>query len=184
MPDDEELVRSALNGHRGAYEDLVHRWGRRVVALCHARVSDAEVAEDLAQETLFRGWKRLQSLRQPEDFGPWLRKIAEHVCLDWIRQTASRRAAHERMLMATSPAPSTGEMAASTDAGQRDENHRVLTEVNELPETLREVVLLRYYDDITYDEIAELLGIARATVNARLSRARCLLARRLATLLR
>ena len=55
MPTDAELVKQALSGQAAAYEVLVHRWSRRVLAICHARVRRVHVAEELAQETLVRG---------------------------------------------------------------------------------------------------------------------------------
>ncbi len=181
MQTDTELVLAALNGRRTAYEDLVRRWGRRVVAICHARIGNADAVDDLAQETLLRGWKHLSTLKQPEEFGAWLRGIAEHVCLDWIRRNVSRREAHQR-LFAVAASTRRSEVAASdSEVAQQDEHQRVWHEIDQLPEPLRNVVFLHYYDDITYDEIADVLGIARATVNTRLAKARCLLAHRLAT---
>jgi len=76
---DGELVRHTLAGRTSAYDPLVRKWAARVTAVCHARVGRPDVAEELAQEALFRGYKALGSLAEPEKFGPWLCGIAQVV---------------------------------------------------------------------------------------------------------
>src|SRR3954464_427836 len=80
---DAELVRATLAGSRDAYAEVARRWAARVTALCHARVRRADVADDLAQETLLRGFRALGTLNDPNRFGPWLCGIALRTCLDW-----------------------------------------------------------------------------------------------------
>src|SRR5688572_31478973 len=83
---DGELVRQTLDGASCAYEALVRRYAPRIVGVCHARVGRAAAAEDLAQETLLRGFKSLPTLSEPEKFGPWLCGIATRTRLDWLKQ--------------------------------------------------------------------------------------------------
>jgi RNA polymerase sigma-70 factor (ECF subfamily) len=82
---DAELVRHALDGRADAYEELAERWSGRVTAVCHARVGRPDVADELAQETLLRGFRDLAALENPARFGAWLCGIARHVCLDWLK---------------------------------------------------------------------------------------------------
>src|SRR5258707_2200598 len=82
---DEELVRQTLAGRTEAYAELVRRWAGRITALCHARVGRADAADDLAQEALLRGFRALNSLAEPEKFGPWLCGIAQRASLDWLK---------------------------------------------------------------------------------------------------
>src|SRR5213593_1634548 len=82
---DAELVRQAIAGRNGAFEELVRRWSPRVTALCHARVARSGAADDLAQETLLRGFRSIKSLSEPEKFGSWLCGIAHRTCLDWLK---------------------------------------------------------------------------------------------------
>ena len=178
---DGELVRQTLAGQADAYAELVRRWTPRVLALCHARVRRADVAEDLAQEALLRGYRALATLSQPERFGAWLHGIALRACLDWLK-------ARERSTVAFSalgnghdpdgfPHPRDGTEAPALD--RADERRRLLAEVEALPEECRTVVLLYYYENVTYRELAEALGVSTATINARLTRARALLRARL-----
>ena len=76
---DVELVRQAGNGRPAAYGELARRWMPCVMAVCHARVRCQASAADLAQETLLRGYRDLDTLKSPEKFGAWLRGIAHRV---------------------------------------------------------------------------------------------------------
>jgi RNA polymerase sigma-70 factor (ECF subfamily) len=178
---DGDLVRQCLAGHRDAYEPLVRSWASRVLAVCHARVARADVAEELAQESLFRGYKALSSLAEPDKFGPWLCGIATRVCLDWLK-------AKERT---TIPMSALGEATTPDDLIDRRQQHRaaaaedaedvarLMEEVERLPEKHREALMLYYYQDCTYQDLAKLLGVSAATVNARLTQARQMLRERL-----
>ena len=175
---DADLVRQAQVGRAPAYEELVRRWAGRVLALCHARVGRAAVAEELAQETLLRGFRAIKTLAQPDRFGSWLCGIAVRVCLDSYKKRdrthvpfSSLPDAEETLnAHATAPEP---------ELDHQDEVRRLMQEVEGLPEECREVIMLYYYQDVTYRDLAELLGVSSATINARLTRARQLLRERL-----
>lgn len=177
---DGELVRRALDGDAAAYDRLARRWAARVLAVCHARIARRDVAEDLAQEALLRGLEGLATLKSPESFGPWLRGIAAHVCQDWGRTTAVREAAFVGDRSNGNPHAIVSHQAPiGFDIESREESGRLLERVHALPEELREVILLYYYDDMTYDELANVLEVSKATVNARLAKARDALRRQL-----
>lgn len=178
---DGELVRQALSGAAPAYETLVRRWAARVVGVCHARVGRAAAAEDLAQEALLRGLRALPTLAEPEKFGPWICGIASRACLDWLKR-AERR---DVSLVAVEGADGESRFAAAGGADaaslaeRADEVDHLMREVERLPEPLREAVMLYYYEDCTYRELADRLGVSAATINARLTQARQALRERL-----
>lgn len=182
---DGDLVRRAWDGNAPAFEQLARRWSARVLAVCHARVARRDVAEDLAQEALLRAFEKLSTLRTPEQFGPWLRGIAVHVCLDY-RRTPQRRDVTLSALSTNGHSPDFP--AAQPDVADPveadDDADHLQAQIHSLPEELREVLLLRYYDDLTYDQLADVLGVSRATVNSRLAAARDILKRRLAPAVR
>jgi RNA polymerase sigma factor (sigma-70 family) len=157
-----------------AYEQLVRRWAARVTAVCHARVGRADVAEDLAQETMLRGMQSLASLSDPEKFGPWLRGIATRTCLDWLKSKQRTETSLEALPEADPPALDSPDRVVDC----REQIDRLMAEVERLPEAYREVLMLYYYEDQTYEELAELLGVSAATVNARLTKARMMLRQR------
>ncbi len=174
-PSEADLVREALAGRTNAYAILARRWGARIMAVCHARVRSPEAAEDLTQETLLRGFRALATLREPHKFGAWISGIARCICLDWLK-------AKERSQISFSDL---GDVQHVVDAdgpghGRADGVERLVAEVESLPDAYREVVMLYYYCDLTYRDLADMLGVSAATVNARLTKARSMLRRRLA----
>lgn len=173
---DGELVRRVVAGDTAAYGELARRWFRRILALCQSKVFSHE-AEDLAQDAFVRGFANLSSLADPERFGPWLRGIAVNICADWCRDTLRHKPSDRDWSVDQAAVV---EASGSTLAD--DERAIIVQQVAAIPEDLREVVLLRYYEDLTYDEMARWLGVARATVNERLAKARALLRIRLAKL--
>jgi RNA polymerase sigma-70 factor, ECF subfamily len=178
---DGELVRQALSGGIDAYAELVDRWGARIVALCHAKTGHGGVAEDLAQETLLRGYRSLRSLAQPEKFGSWLYGIALRSCLDWLKAKQRTEVAFSDLGREGTPDAFARERssACAPQAEHADESAKLMAEVESLPEDYRQVVMLFYYEELTYRDIADLLGVSTATVNARLTKARAMLRERL-----
>src|SRR5688572_17147262 len=167
---DGELVRQTLDGASCAYEALVRRYAPRIVGVCHARVGRAAAAEDLAQETLLRGLRALPTLAEPEKFGPWLCGIASRTCLDWLKRSERR----DVSLSAAEGVNGEARFAAvASDAAgaveRADEIDHLMREVERLPGPLREVLMLYYYEDCTYQDLAGRLGVSAATVNARLT---------------
>lgn len=166
-----------------AGEQLARRWAARVLAVCCARIGCGVTAEDLAQETLYRGLRNLAALQEPAKFGPWLRGIAIRVCSDWLRSRGVADVPFSRFVDRTFD-PLDQTVSPPEQIEDDDTRRRLLAEVESLPDGLREVILLHYFDDLTYDDAAAFLGVSRATVNARLAKAREHLARKLASLVR
>jgi RNA polymerase sigma-70 factor (ECF subfamily) len=179
--DDAELVRQVLAGRTEAYNDLVGRWTGRLLALCHARVGRADAAEDLAQEALFRGFDELRSLADPERFGPWLAGIAANACRDWLKKRQNAQIPFSALpdFDPDQAGPADGDGDGAAAVNRADEVRHLLAAVDALPEELRTVVMLYYYQDLTYRDVAHLLDVSVATVNARLTRARAQLRDRL-----
>lgn len=181
MTSDAELVRQACTGQTEAYTELVRRWAARVTALCHARVRRAHVADELAQDTLLRGFRALHTLHDPERFGAWLCGIALRICLDWLKAKKNAQVPFSVLGDDRQPNDFLADPRESVAAAleRDDERRELLAAIEALPEDCRKVILLYYYEDVTYRDVAELLGVSTATVNARLTRARALLRARL-----
>jgi RNA polymerase sigma-70 factor (ECF subfamily) len=178
---DGELVRQSLSGRTQAYEELVRRWAGRVTALCHAKIGRADAAEDLAQETLLRGYRNLAKLAESDKFGSWLCGIAVRACLDWLKakqrgQIPFSAFSGDRNLASTIPARPENDGIA---IDRQEELSQLMSEVERLPDEYREVLMHYYYEDVTYRDLAEMMGVSRATINARLTKARALLRERL-----
>lgn len=179
---DGDLVRQATDGRSAAYGELVRRWSAHVLAMCHARVGRHAVAEELAQETLLRGFRSLGSIETPDRFGSWICGIAHRVCMDHRKSKQTSQVSFSAM-GAAQPAE---QFVATNDSviatvQQQETEAQLLREVTRLPDELRETLMLYYYDDVTYQELAEQLMVSPATINARLAKARALLRQRLPT---
>ncbi|HVX10839.1 MAG TPA: RNA polymerase sigma factor [Pirellulales bacterium] len=175
---DGHLVRQTLAGDRSAYEELVRRWSARILAFCHAKVGTSHAAEDLAQEALLRGYRGLPTLSNPEQFGSWLHGIALRTCLDWLKRKENGQVGFGAIGATQEGVPAPDDLPL--DRLARDEQLRtLLAEVEALPDECREVIMLYYYQDVTYQQIADALGVSAATVNARLTKARKLLRQRM-----
>jgi RNA polymerase sigma factor (sigma-70 family) len=166
------LIERASDGDRTALGELARLVYPRVVAFCCSRVAQRVDAEDLAQETLLRAFASFPSLKQPDRIGAWLRGIAAHVCNDWHRRHRVAVSLSVEHLAQNTVDP----IEALANA---DEKELIQRSIQELPPKLQEVVFLFYFEELTYDEIAKWLGVARSTVNLRLSRAREILRSRL-----
>jgi RNA polymerase sigma-70 factor (ECF subfamily) len=161
--DDAELVRQVLQGNMGAFAELVRRHAARIAAVCRARVVHREDVEDLVQETFFRALDRLADLREPECFAAWLCGIARRLCLDHFHD--DRR--HRRHV------PLDPDLAAPEPPTRDDRVAQLRQCIGRLPENEREVVALYYSGGgLTYQQIADMLGVSFAQVNRLLTTAR------------
>lgn len=151
-------------------QTLVREWYGRVYALCRSRLRLASDAEDAAQETFLRAIRGWDELRRPQSLGGWLRSIANNTCVDCIRRK------HVDVYEVCDVESVSADSDHPSDGVAEDE---LLELIHALPEALREPLLLHYYDHMTYDQIAQWMGIARSTVNERLSKARNQLRRQL-----
>jgi RNA polymerase sigma-70 factor (ECF subfamily) len=175
---DGDLVRQALAGRSAARDELARRWAPRLLAVCQARVGRT-AAEDLTQDALLRALQSLRHLEDPERFGPWTRSIAIRACIDWQRRRSIMEKTEStlRTPLDVTPARTADSLATGLEASE--EREQLWAAVDSLSDDLREVLLLFYCDNMSYDAVANLLDVSRTTVNSRLAKARELLRRRL-----
>lgn len=183
---DAELVKHSLAGNTGAFETLITRWSLRVLAYAQGLVTCRSTAEDIAQESFLRAFRNLPRLENPDKFGSWLLSITHRLVLD--SRKARRNTIESVDFKSDTGIPTQewqfrlGESANgfASDAAQRSEQCAdLMSHVHALPEELRQVIIIYYFDKVTYAEIATMLGVSKATVNARLTKARALLRERM-----
>jgi len=153
------LVESAVAGDIDSFGQLARRYYASLVAVAYSILSDHQLAEDAAQEAFARALTNLRKLRNPDKFAPWLAQICRNIARDMI--AAKARPINPRDL---SPARDSN--------GTDDDVEAVRRAIEKLPPRAREVIVLRYYNGLSYEEIASVLGISRATINGRLTRAK------------
>jgi RNA polymerase sigma-70 factor, ECF subfamily len=167
--DDDLLARRASGGDRQAFALLMERYGQPVLSLCYASSLDRHVAEELAQDVFLAAWRGLPRFRGGSSFSTWLFAIARNACIDRARRRSARP--H------TTPLEAYHQLEAPAAPG--GEARRALEAAAELSPPLREALLLRDVQGLSYEEIAELQSIPVGTVRSRLAAARGAVADRL-----
>jgi RNA polymerase sigma-70 factor (ECF subfamily) len=171
MTDTPELVRRARDGDRQALEALVARYDRYVFGVALLTLGDRVAAQDAAQETLIKAMRGLKGFKARSTFRTWLYRITVNTCRDWQRRRSRRR---ETPLDDAPPLlTANGPLQSALD---RERRRAVWRMVQALEPALREVVILRYYLDMSGAEIAEATGAPAGTVYWRLNQARQALA--------
>lgn len=179
---DLRLIELCQQGRTEFFGDLVSRYQARIYNLAYRMLHSREEAEDITQETFLNVYRALATFKG-ERFSPWVYKIASNLCLDHLR----RRRPNTVSLDA--PVGPDGDLRRevadeallpedSLLAG--DLGFDVQRAIDALPPKYRTVVVLRHIEDLTYEEIAEVLGLPLGTVKTRLFRARETLRLRLA----
>jgi RNA polymerase sigma-70 factor (ECF subfamily) len=153
------LVEAAQNGHLESFEALYQRYYGAMVALAYSVLADIHLAEDAAQETFAIACRNLPNLRRKDKFAAWLGGICRNVA-----RQMRRRENQAVTASACQPPRNPDSKDDRTDAIRRA--------VWQLRPAERELVVLRYYDNMPYEQIAFVLGISAGAVNGRLIRAK------------
>ena len=154
-----ELVEAAVGGDIESFGELCGRYYAAMVAVAYAVLSDHQLAEDAAQESFARALVRLRALNDKSRFAAWLAAICRNVARDMV--TARARQIN------------TEDLSQVAEKKRDDENTvAVRRAIEQLPNESRELVILRYYDSLSYEQIGSILGISPAAINGRLARAK------------
>jgi RNA polymerase sigma-70 factor (ECF subfamily) len=176
--EDDQLVEEALGGNALSFQLLVERYQDRIFALARHYTKSAVEVEDIAQDTFLKAYRRLDSFQRQSSFSTWLYRIAVNTALDFLKRTGrSPVQAVEDPELSAAPVRAqagSGVTIASPDVNLRREELARITQhvLSELPEIFRTVLVLREFEDMPYQEMAEVLGISIGTVESRLFRAR------------
>ena len=152
---------------RETLDALMRQHGSRLLRLCAMNLRDASLAQDAVQDTFLKAFRQFHRFRGDADALTWLTAIAINVCRDY-RRTAWFRHVDRRM-------DDLPEQAANFPF----QDNTVITEVMNLPDKYREVILLRYYQDMKQKEVAAALGLTERAVRQRLHKANAILRERL-----
>ena len=173
--DDEVLIARARDGDNGAVGELMARSREAVVRFCLRYLGDPHEAEDAAQDVLAQV---ASGSRWPEGaFRPWLYRMARNRCLDLLKARRGGRVGAGPLVRDSRwPSPRTGPRTALLRDERRE---RIRGLVAAMPEPHREVLILRYFEDLSRGEIAQVLGLPVSLVKSRLFEARQKLKERL-----
>ncbi|HEX4955885.1 MAG TPA: sigma-70 family RNA polymerase sigma factor [Thermoanaerobaculia bacterium] len=186
-PSDEELVRAVLAGDRDRFGDLVDRYQSRLVNYLFRLLRNADDAHDLAQEVFLRVYQALDRYDPTYRFSTWIFRVAQNAAIDQIRKRRlklvplGRRGDSEGDLPDLDP--------PSDDRGpyghlrNTERGEAIQEAVDALPWEYRELIVLRHYGELSYEEIAQLKRMPLGTVKNKLFRGRQILKERLQSFL-
>jgi RNA polymerase sigma-70 factor (ECF subfamily) len=154
MSTDEDLVGRLAIGDEAALRELLSRYEKRLSSFLYRNTGGRDV-EDLYQETWIRVVQHASRFDRSKRFSTWLFQIAVNLCRDWLRRKPPE------------PQPVRDDSAGSIGIGHAEAALDAQRLLAQLPTEQREVLILRYYHDMTEEQVAEVLGCPRGTVKSR-----------------
>lgn len=153
------LVEEALNGDCGSFTELCRRYYPAMVAIAHSILGDRDIAEDAAQQTFAKAVRKLPQLRNKTNFAGWLAVICRNAAKDMAR-TRVKLYNNEDLTQ------------VAAESHTDDTTETVREAIAKLPASAREVIFLRYYDGLSYEQISAVLGVSEQAINGKLRRAK------------
>ena len=173
---DQEIVRLCLSGDADVFEALVERYGGRVYNVALRITHDPDAARDCAQDAFIRAYRALHQYDPAFPFGPWLFRITTNASLNFLQRGRGREVTVEELPEDPEPAESGPELSAV----RKEDVQEVLDAMAQLPPAYRAALTLRHLQQLSYQEVADALGIPLGTVKTHLHRARAALKQTLA----
>ena len=173
--EDLDLVAETVAGNQVSFQLLVERYQDRMFGLVRHYTKRAVEIEDIVQDTFLKAYSRLASFQQHSSFYTWLCRIAINTALDSLKRHGRNpvQAVEDPELVGIPDRSRHGKVSAPDARLEQEEIEAITQEVlSELPEIFRTVLILREFEDMSYQEMADLLGISIGTVESRLFRAR------------
>jgi len=156
------LVERACNGDADSFTELCRRYYPAMVAIAHSIIGDRHLAEDAAQQTFAKAVRKLPQLKNKNKFAAWLAVICRNVAKNMARNVGAGPRVR--------PIDDLSMIAAKS---RDDDTTEDVTEaMSRLSNSAREVIFLRYYDSMSYEQISAVLGISEQAINGRLRRAK------------
>jgi len=180
--DDLQLVTASKNGDQDAFAQLVQRYQRRVFNLVYRMLQQYDEANEITQETFLAAWQGLSGFRGDARFSTWLHRIAYNCCLKQLEQRKRDKALQVALQAEQALEGSDRDKRADTELDAHDRQALIREHLSHLPAKYRIVLILRHLQDMTYEEMAEILTMPIGTIKTHLFRARNLLKERLQSL--
>jgi RNA polymerase sigma-70 factor (ECF subfamily) len=170
-PSDGELIERCLRRDNAAWELVVARFRRRVFHIAYKFTGKHDLAEDLSQEIFLKVFRALDKFNRDADFATWLSSVARNYCIDHYRARRREREVlvDDALAYDLAAASSGNPYRALEDQDRRGLLRRGL---EQLPDKLREAVVLRDLNGLSYQEMASRLGLPEGTVKSRINRGR------------
>lgn len=176
---DAQVIEQVLEGDTGAFEILILKYQSQIFYSAMNIVKNKEYAEDICQDAFLKAYEKLDTLQDKEHFYPWLKRIAVNLSLNHYER--------DKRIVDMEDEESDVDYFERLTTGECPEDYIIKDElkkyvkffVDALPDRLRNVIILREVEDLSYEEIAEMLNIPLGTVRSRLFNARQMIKERL-----
>ena len=175
----DSLIERCLQGDQAAWEAIVQQHWRKVFNVAYKFVGRHHEAEDLAQDIFLKIFRALHTFDRRANFQTWLISISRNLCIDHYRSVRKERETIDRDLHSADLAAVSPDVGAHTLVERSDRRELLKHALEKLPPTLRTAVLLRDIQELSYQEIADRLGLPEGTVKSRINRGRTELARQI-----
>ncbi len=171
------LIQRCLGGDQAAWEEIVRTHRRKVFNIAYKFTGRHDEAEDLTQDIFLKIFKSLHTFDRRANFQTWLVSVSRNLCIDHYRSVRKERETIDRDVDAGELTPSAPGQTAYQALEQKDRVELLRKAMAELPLTLREAVIKRDIQELSYQEIADQLHLPEGTVKSRINRGRTELAR-------
>ena len=168
MKDQENIIARARRGDADAFEQLVAAYRDQVFRLALRMCGNEADADEVAQEAFLSAWKALPNFRGDSQFSTWLYQLTTHAAIDLMRRE-KRQIAAEDITEVSAPDPAPG---PQQQAEQSETRQAVRDAMAQLSPEYRQIVVLRFLQELSYEEIGAVLKLPPGTVKSRLNRAK------------
>lgn len=171
-----EIFSSPIERNQVTKEELLQRlmeeYGDMVIRLAYTYVKQKELAEDISQEVFISCYKNLETFKNKSSYKTWLYQITVNKCKDYFRSWSFRNINYQDLIRSVF---ASGDQSIESNIVHKESQEMIFERVLSLPVKYREVIILHYYEELSINEISDLLSSNSNTVKTRLHRARNLL---------
>ncbi|MCU0240127.1 MAG: sigma-70 family RNA polymerase sigma factor [Pyrinomonadaceae bacterium] len=166
---DEQIVEIAITENPDAFGEIVKRWERKIFALCFGMLNREEDARDAVQETFISAFRNLANFRGDAKVSSWLHRIAVNQCLTKHRRTKVRAESYlEDETESNQEIFALPETNSPSNIIEQDEKTRIIRQaVSSLPDDLKQVIVMKEFQELTFQQISETLDMPLSTVKSR-----------------
>jgi RNA polymerase sigma-70 factor, ECF subfamily len=169
-------IKQVLKGDQNAYGEIVELFKDKVFQICYRMLGNHHEAEDIAQEAFIRAFINIHSFKQERKFSTWLYRIATNLCIDRLRKKKpdyylDAEVSGTDGLTLYSQIPSTDRLP-DTEVENMDLQDAIQKAISALPEKYRSVIVLKYVEELSLNEISEIMDLPLGTVKTRIHRGR------------
>lgn len=173
------LIQRCLTGDQDAWAHVVRQHWRKVFNIAYKFTGKHDEAEDLTQDVFLKIFRSLNTFDRRANFQTWLVSVSRNLCIDHYRSVRKERETIDRAIDPGELTPVAATASPQAALEHRDRVELLRKALDHLPPTLRSAVLLRDIQELSYQEIADKLGLPEGTVKSRINRGRTELARQI-----